>query len=524
MWKAARNIAHGQVFDENFLMALATVGAFATGEYPEAVFVMLFYQVGELFQSYAVGRSRQSISQLMEIRPDYANLERDGRAEKVDPDEVAVGDVIVVKPGERVPLDGVVLEGRSTLDTAALTGESLPRDVGEGDDVISGCVNQSGLLRVRVTKAFGESTVSKILDLVENAGSKKARAENFITKFARVYTPCVVVAAVLLAVVPSLVSGDWSEWTRALIFLVVSCPCALVISVPLSFFGGIGGASRDGILVKGGSYLETLSQAEIVVFDKTGTLTKGVFNVTAIHPDKISEAELLELAAYAENYSDHPISAPSAKPTAKRSTKPRRRGGGTGQARRAREIDGRTVCVGNSKLDGRTGREVVPCHHVGTTVHVEVDGLYAGHLVISDEVKPDGGGGHPQVQGTGRSKDRDAHGRRAGRGRRVGARKLGLDEVHAQLLPAGKVERVEALLKEKSDKGRAGVRGDGISDAPVLSRADVGVAMGGMGSDAAIEAADVVFMDDKPSKLADAIRIARKTRGSCGRTWSSRWR
>ena len=390
LWKAVRNIAHGQVFDENFLMALATVGAFATGEYPEAVFVMLFYQVGELFQSYAVGRSRQSISQLMEIRPDYANLERDGKAEKVDPDEVAVGDVIVVKPGERVPLDGVVLEGRSTLDTAALTGESLPRDVGEGDDVISGCVNQSGLLRVRVTKAFGESTVSKILDLVENAGSKKARAENFITKFARVYTPCVVIAAVLLAVVPSLVSGDWSQWTRALIFLVVSCPCALVISVPLSFFGGIGGASRDGILVKGGSYLETLSQAEIVVFDKTGTLTKGVFNVTAIHPDKISEAELLELAAYAESYSDHPISR-SIREAYGEDIDQNRVGAVeelAGRGVRA-EIDGRTVCVGNSKLMDELGAKWHPCHHVGTTVHVEVDGLYAGHLVISDEVKPD---------------------------------------------------------------------------------------------------------------------------------------
>ena len=390
LWKAVRNIAHGQVFDENFLMSIATVGAFATGEYPEAVFVMLFYQVGELFQSYAVGRSRQSIAQLMEIRPDYANLERDGKAEKVDPDEVAVGDVIVVKPGERVPLDGVVLEGHSTLDTAALTGESLPRPVREGDDVISGCVNQSGLLRVRVTKEFGESTVAKILDLVENASSKKARAENFITKFARVYTPCVVIAAVLLAVVPPLITGDWSQWTRALIFLVVSCPCALVISVPLSFFGGIGGASRNGILVKGGSYLETLAQTEIVVFDKTGTLTRGVFNVTAIHPDKISEAELLELAAYAESYSDHPISRSILEAYDKRVDTARI---GTveelaGRGVRA-VIDGRTVCVGNSKLMDELGVKWHPCHHVGTTVHVEVDGLYAGHLVISDEVKPD---------------------------------------------------------------------------------------------------------------------------------------
>ena len=512
LWKAARNIAHGQVFDENFLMALATVGAFATGEYPEAVFVMLFYQVGELFQSYAVGRSRQSISQLMEIRPDYANLERDGKAEKVDPDEVNVGDVILVKPGERVPLDGVVLEGRSTLDTAALTGESLPRDVGEGDDVISGCVNQSGLLRVRVTKAFGESTVSKILDLVENAGSKKARAENFITKFARVYTPCVVIAAVLLAVVPSLVSGDWSQWTRALIFLVVSCPCALVISVPLSFFGGIGGASRDGILVKGGSYLETLSQAEIVVFDKTGTLTKGVFNVTAIHPDKISEAELLELAAYAESYSDHPISR-SIREAYGQDIDQSRVGAAEELAGRGVRavIDGKTVCVGNSKLMDELGAKWHPCHHVGTTVHVEVDGLYAGHLVISDEVKPDAAEAIRKLKELGVQKTVMLTGDAQAVGERVGA-ELGLDEVHAQLLPAGKVERVEALLKEKSDKGALVFVGDGINDAPVLSRADVGVAMGGMGSDAAIEAADVVFMDDKPSKLADAIRIARKTR------------
>ena len=513
LWKAVRNIAHGQVFDENFLMALATVGAFATGEYPEAVFVMLFYQVGELFQSYAVGRSRQSISQLMEIRPDYANLERDGKAEKVDPDEVAVGDVIVVKPGERVPLDGVVLEGRSTLDTAALTGESLPRDVGEGDDVISGCVNQSGLLRVRVTKVFGESTVSKILDLVENAGSKKARAENFITKFARVYTPCVVIAAVLLAVVPSLVSGDWSQWTRALIFLVVSCPCALVISVPLSFFGGIGGASRDGILVKGGSYLETLSQAEIVVFDKTGTLTKGVFNVTAIHPDKISESGLLELAAYAESYSDHPISRSIREAYGEDIDQGRI---GTveelaGRGVRA-VIDGRNVCVGNSKLMDELGAKWHPCHHVGTTVHVEVDGLYAGHLVISDEVKPDAAEAIRKLKELGVQKTVMLTGDAQAVGERVGA-ELGLDEVHAQLLPADKVERVEALLKEKSSKGALVFVGDGINDAPVLSRADVGVAMGGMGSDAAIEAADVVFMDDKPSKLADAIRIARKTRG-----------
>ena len=512
LWKAARNIAHGQVFDENFLMALATVGALATEEYSEAVFVMLFYQVGELFQSYAVGRSRQSISKLLEIRPDYANLEKGADLEKVDPEKVQIGDVIVIKPGERVPLDGVVLEGRSSLDTMALTGESLPRTVEEGDDVVSGCVNQSGLLRVRVTRLFGESTVAKILDLVENAGSKKARAENFITKFSRVYTPLVVIAAILLAVVPPLFTGNWSEWKRALIFLVVSCPCALVISVPLSFFGGIGGASRDGILVKGGSYLETLARAEIVVFDKTGTLTKGVFNVTAIHPDKISEAELLELAAYAENYSDHPISH-SIQQAYDRPIDVARVGEVEEVAGRGVRavIDGKVVCVGNSRFMDELGVQWHPCHHIGTTVHVEVDGLYAGHLVISDELKPDAKEAIFGLKALGIQKTVMLTGDMRAVGEKVG-RDLGLDEVHAELLPADKVDQVEQLLQKKSPGGALVFVGDGINDAPVLSRADVGVAMGGMGSDAAIEAADVVFMDDKPSKLSDAIRIARKTR------------
>ena len=512
LWKAARNIAHGQVFDENFLMALATVGALATEEYSEAVFVMLFYQVGELFQSYAVGRSRQSISKLMEIRPDYANLEKGADLEKVDPEKVQIGDVIVIKPGERVPLDGVVLEGRSSLDTMALTGESLPRTVEEGDDVVSGCVNQSGLLRVRVTRLFGESTVAKILDLVENAGSKKARAENFITKFSRVYTPLVVIAAILLAVVPPLFTGNWSEWKRALIFLVVSCPCALVISVPLSFFGGIGGASRDGILVKGGSYLETLARAEIVVFDKTGTLTKGVFNVTAIHPDKISEAELLELAAYAENYSDHPISH-SIQQAYDRPIDVARVGEVEEVAGRGVRavIDGKVVCVGNSRFMDELGVQWHPCHHIGTTVHVEVDGMYAGHLVISDELKPDAKEAIFGLKTLGVQKTVMLTGDMRAVGEKVG-RDLGLDEVHAELLPGDKVDQVEQLLQKKSPGGALVFVGDGINDAPVLSRADVGVAMGGMGSDAAIEAADVVFMDDKPSKLSDAIRIARKTR------------
>ncbi len=512
LWRAARNIAHGQVFDENFLMALATIGAFATSEYPEAVAVMLFYQIGELFQSYAVGRSRQSIAALMDIRPDYTNIEKDGTLIQVDPDEVAVGDMIVIRPGEKIPLDGVVLAGTSTVDTAALTGESLPRDVAEGDDVISGCINQSGLLRVQVTKAFGESTVAKILDLVENSSSKKARAENFITKFARYYTPCVVIGALLLALIPPLFVGSWSEWIhRALIFLVISCPCALVISVPLSFFGGIGGASKCGILIKGGNYLESLANTEIVVFDKTGTLTKGVFNVTAIHPDKVSEAELLELAALAESYSNHPISRSLKEAYDQEIDASRIRDAEELSGRGVRAvIDGKTVCAGNDKLMEQIGVKWHPCHHVGTTVHVSVDGVYAGHIVISDELKPDAKHAISALKALGIRKSVMLTGDADAVGRNV-ADELGLDEVHTQLLPAGKVDCVETLLKEKTARGRLAFVGDGINDAPVLSRADIGIAMGAMGSDAAIEAADIVLMDDKPSKIATAIHIAQKT-------------
>ncbi|OUQ57486.1 cadmium-translocating P-type ATPase [Flavonifractor sp. An112] len=513
LWRAVRNIAHGQVFDENFLMALATIGALAIGEYPEAVFVMLFYQVGEWFQSYAVNRSRTSIAALMDIRPDYANIEVDSQLHQVDPEEVSVGDAIVIKAGERIPLDGVVLEGTSTLDTAALTGESLPRQVQPGDDVVSGCVNLSGLLKVQVTKAFEESTVSKILDLVENASSKKAKAEHFITRFARYYTPIVVLAAVALALLPPLFTQvSWLDSIqRALNFLVVSCPCALVISVPLSFFGGIGGASRAGILVKGGNYLEVLAKTEIVVFDKTGTLTQGAFNVTAIHPDHCDQSQLLELAALAEASSDHPISrslleAWGQLPDRSRVTQAEELSGRGVKA----VVDGKVICAGNDKLMDEIGVTWHPCHHVGTTVHVAADGVYLGHIVISDQVKPDAqqaiaalkaAGVHKTVMLTGDAKQV---------GEAVAAQ-LGLDEVHTQLLPTDKVDRVEGLLKEVSPKGALAFVGDGINDAPVLSRADVGIAMGALGSDAAIEAADIVLMDDKPSKLAQAIAIARRT-------------
>lgn len=513
LWRAVRNISHGQVFDENFLMSLATVGAFCTGEFPEGVAVMLFYQVGEWFQSYAVGRSRQSIASLMDIRPDYANMEREGQLVQVDPDEVTVGDVIVVKAGEKIPLDGIVLEGASSVDTAALTGESLPRNVLPGDDVISGCINQSGLLRVQVTKEFGESTVAKILDLVENSSSKKAKAENFITKFARYYTPAVVAAAVLLAVVPPLVlGGGFGEWIhRALIFLVISCPCALVISVPLSFFGGIGGASRQGILVKGSNYMEVLAKAKIVVFDKTGTLTRGVFNVTAVHPDLCSEAELLEMAALAESYSDHPISRSLREAYGADVEKSR-----IGQVRELSgrgvkaQVDSKTVCVGNDKLMDEIGVAWHPCHHVGTTVHVAIDGVYAGHIVISDEVKPDAADAIAALKAAGVRKTVMLTGDAQAVGQAV-AGQLGLDEVHAQLLPGDKVEQVERLIEEKQDQEKLAFVGDGINDAPVLSRADIGIAMGAMGSDAAIEAADIVLMDDKPSKIAKAIRISKRT-------------
>ena len=513
VWKAVRNIAHGQVFDENFLMALATIGAFCLQEFPEAVEVMLFYQVGELFQSYAVGRSRQSIAALMDIRPDYANIERDGKLEQVDPDDVAVGDTIVIKAGERIPLDGVVLDGNSTVNTAALTGESLPRDVGTGSDVISGCVNQSCLLRVRVTKEFGESTVSKILDLVENSSTKKAKAENFITKFARYYTPAVVIGAVLLAVLPPLLGmGMYSVWVaRALTFLVISCPCALVISIPLSFFGGIGGASKRGILVKGSNYLEALAQTETVVFDKTGTLTRGTFQVTAVHPARVSREQLLELAALAESFSDHPISR-SLKEAYGRELDNARVSdveeiSGHGVCAR---VDGRTVCAGNGKLMDKIGAQWHECHKTGTVVHVAVDGEYAGHIVISDAVKPDAARAIASLKRQGIRKTVMLTGDAKAVGESV-AKQLGLDEVHAELLPADKVERVEELLKQKSANGKLAFVGDGINDAPVLSRADIGIAMGGLGSDAAIEAADVVLMDDQPSKIATAMRISKKT-------------
>lgn len=512
LWRAVRNILRGQVFDENFLMALATVGAFCIGEYPEGVLVMLLYQVGELFQDLAVGRSRKSIASLMDIRPDWANIEKDGKLIQVSPEEVKVGEIITVKAGERIPLDGVVTEGTSLLDTAALTGESLPRSVAPGDEVISGCVNESGLLRIQVSSEYGESTVARILELVENSSTRKAQYENFITRFARWYTPVVVIAAVLLAVIPPLFVGNWSEWlNRALIFLVVSCPCALVISVPLSFFGGIGGASRKGILVKGGNFLEALAHVETVVFDKTGTLTRGVFHVTAVHPRNTTSEQLLEMAALAENYSDHPIArslreACEGELDAERISKVEEL---SGRGIRA-IIDGKTVCVGNQKLMAESGSECHKCHRVGTLVHVSIDGEYAGHIVISDEVKEDAAQTIESLKELGVKKTVML----TGDAKEVGedtARRLGLEEVYTELLPAGKVEQVEALLEKKSEKGRLVFVGDGINDAPVLSRSDVGIAMGAMGSAAAIEAADIVLMDDKPSKIPLAIQIARKT-------------
>ena len=514
LWRAIRNIKNGQVFDENFLMSVATVGAFGCGEYPEAVAVMLFYQVGELFQSVAVDRSRKSISALMDIRPDYANMERNGELVQVDPEEVSVGDVIVVKAGERVPLDGTVLEGTSSLDTAALTGESLPRDVQAGDEVVSGCVNLTGVLHVKVNKPFGESTVAKILDLVENSSSKKAKAENFITKFARYYTPAVVFAALALAALPPLLGmGPWLMWVqRALNFLVVSCPCALVISIPLSFFGGIGGASKQGILVKGGNYLEVLAQAGIVVFDKTGTLTKGSFEVTAVHPQQVSEGELLELAALAERFSDHPISrsiqaACQFAPDPNRVIDAKEIAGHGVQA----VVDGKTVLAGNQKLMDQFH---IPfedaCHHVGTIIHVAVDGVYMGHIVISDQVKEGAKETLRDLKAAGMRKTVMLTGDSQAVGQAV-ARQLGLDEVHAELLPGDKVDQVERLLQSKRPKEQLVFVGDGINDAPVLSRADIGVAMGAMGSDAAIEAADIVLMDDDLKKLPVAVRIARKT-------------
>ena len=513
--EAVESIFHGQMLDEHFLMMVATVGALCVGELEEAVAVMLFYQVGELFQSYAVGKSRKSISALMDIRPDYANIERDGKLEQVDPEEIQVGDIIVVKAGEKVPLDGVVMEGKTTLNTAALTGESLPRDAAEGDQIISGCVNISGLIRVRVTKPFSESTVSRILELVENASNKKTRTERFITRFARIYTPAVVGAAMLLAIVPPLVlHGNWSDWIyRALTFLVVSCPCALVISVPLSFFGGIGGASSKGILVKGSNYIEALAHCETVVFDKTGTLTEGSFQVTAVHPDAVDEKELLRLAAAAESYSDHPISL-SLKAAchdsidSKLVTNVHEIAGKGVQA----EFEGHTLSVGNGKLMESLGIEEHKCHKVGTIVHVAMDGKYLGHIVISDVIKPDAAKAIADLKACGVQRTVMLTGDRREVAQNV-AQQLKLDDVKAELMPQGKVEAVEELLKAKSPKSTLAFVGDGINDAPVLSRADIGIAMGALGSDAAIEAADVVLMDDQPSKIAEAIRISRKTMG-----------
>ena len=513
--EAVESIFHGQMLDEHFLMMVATVGALCVGELEEAVAVMLFYQVGELFQSYAVGKSRKSISALMDIRPDYANIERDGKLEQVDPEEIQVGDIIVVKAGEKVPLDGVVMEGKTTLNTAALTGESLPRDAAEGDEIISGCVNISGLIRVRVTKPFSESTVSRILELVENASNKKTRTERFITRFARIYTPAVVGAAVLLAIVPPLVlHGGWSDWIyRALTFLVVSCPCALVISVPLSFFGGIGGASSKGILVKGSNYIEALAHCETVVFDKTGTLTEGSFQVTAVHPDAVDEKELLRLAAAAESYSDHPISL-SLKAAchdsidSKLVTNVHEIAGKGVQA----EFEGHTLSVGNGKLMESLGIEEHKCHKVGTIVHVAMDGKYLGHIVISDVIKPDAAKAIAELKACGVQRTVMLTGDRTEVAQNV-AQQLKLDDVKAELMPQGKVEAVEELLKAKNPKSTLAFVGDGINDAPVLSRADIGIAMGALGSDAAIEAADVVLMDDQPSKIAEAIRISRKTMG-----------
>ena len=515
--KALKGIRNGQVFDENFLMAVATVGAILLGDCREGVSVMLFYQIGELFQSYAVGKSRRNISQLMDIRPDYANVEGENGLERVDPDEVAVGTVIVVQPGEKVPIDGVVTEGRASLNTSALTGESLPRDVQPGDDVISGCINMTGVLKIRTTREFGESTVSKILDLVENSSSKKSRSEQFISRFAHYYTPAVCYSALALAVLPPLfllLTGNppaWGQWIyRALTFLVISCPCALVISIPLSFFAGIGGASRAGVLVKGSNYLEALSQTKYVVFDKTGTLTRGVFEVAGVHHSDMDEARLLEYAALAESFSSHPISRSLkdayGNPLDRDRVTEVEEISGNGVTAK---VDGIRVAVGNEKLMRKVGVEPIPCRHVGTVVHVAVDGVYAGHILISDVVKPTSAQAVAELRKAGVRKTVMLTGDADSVARQV-AGELGVDEVHSELLPADKVERVETLLSQKGSKEKLAFVGDGINDAPVLSRADIGIAMGALGSDAAIEAADVVLMDDDPLKIVTAIRIARK--------------
>ena len=514
VWKAVTNILHGQVFDENFLMTIATIGALILGEYSEGVAVMLFYQVGELFQAYAVGKSRKSISAMMDIAPDYANVEQpDGTLEQIFPDDIAVGTVIVVKPGERVPIDGVIVEGETQLDTAALTGESVPRPAKTGDDIISGCINMTGLIHVRTTKPFGESTVARVLELVENASEKKARTENFITRFARVYTPAVTGAAAVLALGGGLVTGAWSDWIlRGLTFLVVSCPCALVISVPLSFFGGIGGASKLGVLIKGSNYLETLADVDTVVFDKTGTLTNGTFSVVAVHPEAgYTEQSLLEVAALAESFSDHPI-ARSIRAAYQGELDQNRVSDSANVAGHGftATIDGKHVVVGNAKMLAAAGIDAPNCEVAGTILHVLVDDTYAGHIVIADTVKADAEQTIRDLHTAGINRTVMLTGDREEVAASV-AEQLGLDEFHAQLLPGDKVERVEALLTAESGKGKLAFVGDGINDAPVLTRADVGIAMGAMGSDAAIEAADVVLMDDKPSNISRAIRVARKT-------------
>ena len=515
--KAFKGILNKQVFDENFLMAVATVGAILLGDYSEGVAVMLFYQIGELFQSYAVGKSRRNISELMDIRPDYANIEKDGTLEQVDPDEVEIGTIIVVQPGEKVPIDGVITEGTSTLNTSALTGESLPRDAKAGDEVISGCINMTGLLKIRTTKEFGESTVSKILELVENSSSRKSKSENFISKFAKYYTPAVCYGALALAFIPPIVllimgkPAMWGDWIyRALTFLVISCPCALVISIPLSFFAGIGGASNQGILVKGSNYLETLAQTKYVVFDKTGTMTQGVFEVSGIHHNEMPDEKLLEYAALAECSSSHPISKSLQKAYGKPIDRNRvtdiEEISGNGVIAK---VDGISVAAGNTKLMNRLGIAYQDCHHVGTVVHIAIDGKYAGHILISDIIKPHAKEAITELKKAGISKTVML----TGDSKRVAdqvAEELGIQEVYSELLPADKVSRVEELLNQKSEKDKLAFVGDGINDAPVLSRADIGIAMGALGSDAAIEAADIVLMDDDPLKISKAIKIARK--------------
>lgn len=517
--KAIKGIMNKQVFDENFLMAVATVGAIALGDYKEGVAVMLFYQIGELFQSYAVGKSRRNISDLMDIRPDYANIEReDGKEEKVDPDEVEIGSIIIVKPGEKVPIDGMIIEGKTSLNTSALTGESVPREVNVGDEVISGCVNLTGLLKIETTKEFGESTVSKILDLVENASSKKSKSENFISKFAKYYTPAVCYGAVALAICPPIVnqlflnaSPQWGEWIfRALTFLVISCPCALVISIPLSFFAGIGGASHEGVLVKGSNYLETLSQTKYVVFDKTGTMTQGVFEVNDIHHSTINNDQLLEYAALAESYSTHPISKSLQRAYAKEIDKSRighvEEVSGKGVIA---NVDNKEIAVGNDKLMNQLHIDYHDCHSVGTIVHVAIDGEYVGHILISDTMKPNAKKAIEELKSIGMKKTIMLTGDMNNIALQV-AHDLGIDEVYSELLPSDKVDKVEEILQNKEDKEKVAFVGDGINDAPVLSRADIGIAMGALGSDAAIEAADIVLMDDDPLKIAKAIKISKK--------------